>query len=324
MTLDAENTLPTPIDPEGLADAVSAPARPGLAAGLLRVARPHQWLKNLLVFVAPGVAGVLFHGPVLWRTAAEFGIFCVSASGSYFLNDALDAEGDRRHPRKRYRPVASGVVPVPLAAGLGTVLLVAGALLAWPVAGWRLVLVMGLYGAINLVYSLGIKHEPVLDLVAVSSGFVLRAVAGGVAARVPLSNWFLIVASFGSLLVVTGKRSGEKHLLTTTKTDHGEVRRTLASYSSSFLTTVRTLAAAVTATAYCLWAFERASQVHPGHDPVWFQLTIVPFVIALLHVVRLLDAGEGAAPEDLAIHDHRLQLYGLAWVGLFAVGLYLA
>jgi decaprenyl-phosphate phosphoribosyltransferase len=324
MTLDAENALPTPTDPEGLAEVPGSPARQSLAAGLVKVARPHQWLKNLLVFVAPGVAGVLLHGPVLRRTLAEFAIFCVSASGSYFLNDALDAEADRSHPRKRNRPVATGVVPVPLAAGLGITMLVAGALLAWPVAGWRLALVMALYGAINIAYSLGVKHEPVLDLVAVSSGFVLRAVAGGIAAQVPLSNWFLIVASFGSLLIVTGKRSGEKHLLTTARTDHGEVRQTLASYSSSFLTTVRTLSAAVTATAYCLWAFERASQVHPGHDPVWFQLTIVPFVIALLHVVRLLDSGDGAAPEDLAIHDHRLQLYGFVWVGLFAVGLYVA
>ena len=74
--------------------------------------------------------------------------------------------------------------------------------------------------------------------------------------------------------------------------------------------------------AYCLWAFERAAQVHPGHDPIWFQLTIVPFVIALLHVLRLLDLGEGAAPEELALKDHRLQLYGAAWVALFAIGIY--
>ena len=83
-----------------------------------------------------------------------------------------------------------------------------------------------------------------------------------------------------------------------------------------------TLSAAVTVSAYCLWAFERASQVHPGHDPIWFQLTIVPFVIALLHVLRLLDSGAGAAPEELALQDHRLQIYGLSWVALFAIGIY--
>jgi decaprenyl-phosphate phosphoribosyltransferase len=182
--------------------------------------------------------------------------------------------------------------------------------------------VMGTYGAINALYSLALKDEPILDLAAVSSGFVLRAVAGGVAAGVPLSNWFLIVASFGSLLIVTGKRSGEKQLLDDHSADHDDVRQTLGLYSVSFLLTVRTLAAAVSVTAYCLWAFERASQVHPGHDPVWFQFTIVPFVIALLHVVRLLDSGEGAAPEELAIRDHRLQIYGLIWIGLFAIGIY--
>ena len=78
----------------------------------------------------------------------------------------------------------------------------------------------------------------------------------------------------------------------------------------------------MTVTAYCLWAFERANQIHPGHDPMWFQLTIVPFTIALLHVLRLLDSGQGAAPEELALKDHRLQIYGVAWVALFAIGIY--
>ena len=118
------------------------------------------------------------------------------------------------------------------------------------------------------------------------------------------------MASFGSLLIVTGKRSGEKQLLADHRADDGTVRQTLGLYTPTFLRSVRTLSAAVTVTAYCLWAFERAAQLHPGHDPIWFQLTIVPFAIALLHVVRLLDSGEGAAPEELALHDHRLQIYG--------------
>ena len=148
------------------------------------------------------------------------------------------------------------------------------------------------------------------------------AVAGGVATSVPLSNWFLIVVSFGSLLVVTGKRSSEKQLLAEGDTDHTAVRQTLGLYTPSFLRSVRTLSAAVTVSAYCLWAFERASEVHPGHDPIWFQLTIIPFVIALLHVLRLLDSGAGAAPEELALRDHRLQIYGVCWVVLFAIGAY--
>jgi len=288
----------------------------------VRLARPRQWIKNLLVFVAPAAAGVLLHGSVLLRTVASFAIFCLAASGTYFLNDAIDAPADRLHPTKRTRPVASGVVPATMALTLGIVLLVVAVLLGELLAGWHLALVMGVYGLVNVAYSLGMKNEPVLDLAAVSSGFVLRAVAGGVAAGVVLSNWFLIVTSFGSLLIVTGKRSGEQQLLDEHEPgDRQAVRRTLDLYTPSFLRTARTLAA-VTVTAYCLWAFERATQIHPGRDPIWFQLTIIPFTIGLLHVLRLLDSGEGAAPEDLALHDHRLQIYGLAWVALFAVGIY--
>jgi decaprenyl-phosphate phosphoribosyltransferase len=289
---------------------------------LVVLARPRQWIKNLLVFVAPASASVLFHRSVFWHCVAAFGIFCLAASGTYFLNDAFDAESDRSHPTKRSRPVASGAVPVPVAVAGGLVLLVVSIALAEVLAGWHLALVMALYAAVNVAYSLGVKHEPVLDLAAVSAGFVLRAVAGGVATGVALSNWFIIVASFGSLLVVTGKRSGEKQLLHERQADDQSIRPTLGLYTPTFLRSVRTLSAAVTVTAYCLWAFERAVEVHPGHDPIWFQLTIVPFTIALLHVMRILDSGDGADPEELALRDHRLQLYGLCWVALFAIGVY--
>ena len=182
--------------------------------------------------------------------------------------------------------------------------------------------VMVLYAAISLAYSAWLKHEPVIDLACVASGFILRAIAGGVATGVALSDWFLIVASFGSLLIVTGKRSGEKQLLVDHEADDTSVRATLGSYTPTFLRSVRTLSAGVTVTAYCLWAFERAAQVHPGRDPIWFQLTIIPFTIALLHVMRIFDSGDGAEPEELALRDHRLQLYGLTWLALFAIGIY--
>ena len=293
-----------------------------LGRGLVRLARPRQWIKNLLVFVAPGAAGVLFHSNVLWHASAAFGIFCLAATGTYYLNDSIDAAADREHPTKRDRPVASGVVPATLAITVGIVFLAASVGLAVLLAGWHLGVVMGAYAAVQLAYSFGLKNEPILDLACVSAGFILRAVAGGVATSVALSNWFLIVVSFGSLLVVTGKRSGEKKLLAEGDSDDAAIRQTLGLYTPSFLSTVRTLSAAVTVSAYCLWAFERAAQVHPGHDPIWFQLTIIPFVIALLHVLRLLDSGAGAAPEELALKDHRLQIYGAVWVALFAIGVY--
>ncbi len=291
---------------------------------LLRLARPRQWIKNVLVFVAPAAAGVLFHRTVLLHAVATFALFCVAASGTYFLNDAIDADADRRHPTKRRRPIAAGYVSVPLAVGLGVAMLAVSIGLAALLTDWHLSLVIAIYVAVNVAYSLGLKNEPLLDLVAVSAGFVLRAVAGGVATGVALSNWFLIVASFGSLLIVTGKRSGEMQLLDEHDTDRDSVRQTLGSYTPTFLRSVRTLSAAVTVTAYCLWAFERAAQLHPGHHPIWFQLTVLPFTVALLHVVLILDSGVGAAPEELALKDHRLQLYGLCWAALFAIGVYAA
>ncbi len=298
------------------------PASESLPRGLVRLCRPRQWIKNLLVFVAPAAAGVLLHRSVLWHAIAAFGLFCVAASGTYFLNDAIDAPADRAHPTKRRRPVASGVVPVTLALAVGVAMLAVSIGLGELLAGWHMALVMAIYALVNVGYSLGIKNEPILDLAAVSAGFVLRAVAGGVATGVALTNWFLIVASFGSLLIVTGKRSGEKQLLADQQADDGSIRQTLGLYTPSFLRSVRTLSAAVTVSAYCLWAFGRAAELHHGTDPIWFQLTVIPFTVALIHVMRLLDSGQGAEPEELALHDHRLQVYGLCWIALFAAGVY--
>ena len=173
--------------------------------------------------------------------------------------------------------------------------------------------------AVTTAYSLRLKHEPVVDLACVSPGFVLRAIAGGVATGVPLSDWFIIVASFGSLLVVTGKRSAEHAELGELRAAH---RPTLSVYPAAFLRSVRLFAASVTVTAYCLWAFERSRQIGHGHHPIWFELSIVPFVIAVLHVELRFERGQGGAPEDLALRDHTLQLLGLVWVALFAVGVY--
>jgi len=294
-------------------------ATPVRWSALLRIARPRQWVKNVLVFAAPGAAGVLTHRHPALLSLGAFGVFCLAASGTYFLNDTFDVAADRHHPVKRLRPVAAGEVPVPLAVVTGAVLLAAAVACAWLLAGGRLALVVAIYAGVSTAYSARLKHEPVIDLACVSSGFVLRAIAGGVAAGVPLSDWFIIVSSFGSLLVVAGKRSAEHNELGDLRTAH---RPALGGYPAPFLRSVRLLSAAVTVTAYCLWAFERASQAGRGHHPLWFELSIVPFVLALLHVELRFEQGHGAAPEELALRDHMLQALAVAWVALFAVGIY--
>ncbi|HEV2075244.1 MAG TPA: decaprenyl-phosphate phosphoribosyltransferase [Thermoleophilaceae bacterium] len=297
--------------------APSRPEREPLPRALLRAARPRQWTKNVLVLAAPGAAGVLTQAPSLARTAVAFAAFSLAASGTYLLNDVRDVEADRAHPRKRRRPVASGAVSEPLAVSVGVLLVAAGLGLAAAV-NLMLVGLLVLYVALGASYTLWLKHVAIMDIAIVASGFVIRAVAGGVAVGVPISRWFLIVASFGSLFMVAGKRHGE-HL------DLGDarakVRATLSEYSRDYLRYVLTTASAVTITAYCLWAFEQSGQ-HSG--AVLFELSIVPFVLFMLRYALLLGHGRGSAPEDLVLGDRGLQLAAAAWVLVYGAGVYLA
>jgi len=287
---------------------------------IVRTMRPLQWTKSLLVFVAPAAAGVLDHRIQALRALAVFGIFCVAASGTYLVNDVVDAEADRRHPEKRQRPVARGALSPILTVQIGVVLTAAALVSAWFLNGWRLVLVVGLYAAISVAYTIRLKREPVVELAAVASGFVLRAIAGGVATHVPLSNWFLVVTSFGALFVATGKRAAEHLRLGEDRAQH---RAVLAMYSPSFLRSTLMLTASVTVTAYCLWAFEPAGlALQAGRHFVWIQLTVVPLVLGVLYVLWLFDSGRGGAPEDLVLHDHFLQVLGVLWLALFSIGLY--
>jgi decaprenyl-phosphate phosphoribosyltransferase len=279
---------------------------------LLRLARPQQWSKNVLVLAAPGAAGVLFESRSIIKTGIAFVCFCLAASGTYSWNDALDVQADRMHPKKRMRPVAAGEVSVATAKRFGSLLLVIALAFSF-VATWHLTLVVGGYVVTTLAYSLWLKHEPVLDLATVAAGFVLRTVAGGVAVGVSISNWFLIVAASGALFVVTGKRSAEH---TTLGADASLHRRALAQYSTAYLGYVRAVSSTIAILAYCLWAFEVSNR---AGNPVWFQLAIVPFVLGVLRYALLLDRGEGGAPEEVLLRDRVLLLIGLSWVILFGI-----
>jgi decaprenyl-phosphate phosphoribosyltransferase len=294
--------------------------RSSFAAGLVGTSRPKQWVKNLLVFAAPGAAGVLTHGHALLDAVDAFVIFCIVASGVYFINDALDVDADRLHPRKRLRPVAAGVIGVRQAQAIGGALVAVGVALS-ALVGMRLLLVVALYVGVQVAYSVWLKHEPVLDLAAVAAGFVLRAIAGAVAVGVPISQWFLIVATFGSLFMVTGKRFSD---LGAVAEAGGRGVQAAAQYSLGFLRSILVMSATVTITAYCLWAFENVKAVTPGEGDaaVCFQLSIVPFTLALMRYGLLVDQGEGGAPEDVVFGDRLLLALGLTWAVVFGLGVY--
>lgn len=295
----------------------SAPGPRPLPLALVAAARPKQWLKNVLVFVAPGAAGVLDQSTELVATIIAFIAFCLAASGTYYLNDAADVEADRLHHTKRYRPIAAGDLSVSTARGVGIGLLVASVALSAVAVSAELAFVLVGYVALTTSYSIWLKHVAVVDMAAIAAGFMLRAVAGAVAADVPISDWFFIVASAASVFVVAGKRHAERLDL---GEQAGDIRATLSAYSDSYLAYVRSVASAVAILAYCLWAFEQAD-IRPD-EMLLFEGSIIPFVLGVLRYAMLLDAGEGGAPEEVVLRDRALQVIGVIWVVLFGAAVY--
>jgi decaprenyl-phosphate phosphoribosyltransferase len=278
--------------------------------GVIKAMRPRQWVKNLLVLIAPVAAfgsGLQFDLHVVAvKVAIAFVAFSLAASSIYLINDARDVEADRAHPTKRNRPIAAGVVPEWLAYAVAVVLAavaVAVSFLATP----NLAVVIGVYIGMQLAYCFGLKHQAVLDICIVSSAYLIRAIAGGVAASIPLSQWFLLGMTFASLFMVAGKRYAELQLAERTG---AKIRKSLESYTSSYLRFVWTLSATATVLCYGLWAFQR-----DGTYASWYAVTIIPFTIAILRYAVDVDGGIAGEPEEIALRDRVLQLLAVAWVG---------
>jgi decaprenyl-phosphate phosphoribosyltransferase len=295
----------------GITAGIPAPARQDAprarALAPLRASRPGQWPKNLLVAAAPLAAGQLLHAPVLAQTAAAFLLFSAAAAAGYLVNDVVDLSSDRQHPVKRTRPIAAGdlsvAAAITYAVALASVAVAGAALISLPLAA-----TIATYLAVTVGYSLGLKHEPVIDLALVASGFLLRAIAGGAASDIPLSRWFLIVAGFGSLFLVAGKRYSEL----VTHGDDAGTRASLAAYSPSYLRFVWGTAAAVTIAAYCLWAFEVGTSF-------WGPLSVVPFVLGILRAGLDVDRGLAEQPERM-VRDRVMVALAGAWLLAFAAG----
>ncbi|MBP2475389.1 decaprenyl-phosphate phosphoribosyltransferase [Crossiella equi] len=282
--------------------------------GLVRALRPRQWVKNVLVLAAPFASGTITDPRVLGSAGLAFLAFCLAGSAIYLVNDVRDVEADRAHPVKCHRPIAAGLV-TPRTALTAAALLLVGALATATQASLDLTAVVGVYLAVQLAYCFGLKHQPVIDLCIVASGFLLRAIAGGAAAGIVLSQWFLLAAAFGSLFMVAGKRYAE---LRYTERTGAQIRRALDRYSTSYLRFVWGTSATVLIMTYGLWAFEIRSDTHT----VWAVLSMVPFVMAVLRYAVDVDGGNAGAPEDLILSDHPLQTLGLLWALALGLAVY--
>jgi decaprenyl-phosphate phosphoribosyltransferase len=291
-----------------------ATERPRPRFPVVAALRPRQWIKNVVVLAAPVFSGQFTEPDVLWRSVLTVALFSMASSGVYLLNDVADLVEDRVHPVKRHRPIAAGYVSRGAAAVAASVLVLAacgvGALLS-PELG----AVLASYVVINLLYSWRLKDEPVIDIAVIALGFVLRAVAGGVASGISLSQWFLLIATFGALYMAAGKRYAEVQLV---GEGRAETRPSLSRYSTSYLRFVWSTAAALLIMSYSLWAFE----ISPGEGIPWTELSMVPFILAVLRYAVDVDAGTAGEPEEIALKDGMLQAIAVAWLVLVVLALY--
>ena len=296
---------------------------------LVSAMRPQQWVKNGLLVIAPAAAGVLSHADVLRHTVVAFLSFCALSSATYLLNDVRDVDADRQHPVKRHRAIAAGQLGVPVAVAVAVVLAVAGfvvPLFLWH--PWGLELVLALYFVNTQAYIFSLKNLAVVELGSVAAGFFLRAYAGAVASHIFVSEWFLVVISFGAgtqlprpqiVGLVVGKRSSELKNL-----GAGATRKVLQEYTSEFLDSALTMTATVTVAGYCLWGFDTSatglSSIH--HNIIPIRLSVIPVVLAILFIMREAEAGGGSAPEELILKNRTVQLLLVLWAILIAIGIY--
>jgi decaprenyl-phosphate phosphoribosyltransferase len=281
---------------------------------LLRAARPRQWPKNLLVFAAPLAGASLGRddGPAYALVAAA--AFCAAAVAVYLVNDVLDAERDRQHPVKRLRPIAAGDVrkthAVLLAVGCAALAVAAGPVFRIPM----LALIVASYLALSLLYCLVLKHVPVLELLFVASGFMLRVLGGAAATHVPPSVWFLLVCSLGALLVAMAKRFTELTVLGDIAARH---RPAMRWYRPAALRRAQRLSAIAMILTYLLWAAgEHGAWLR------WFHLaSAVPLAAALARFDRLTSRPTTRPVEDLLSRDTMIVAFELVWLLLFAAGL---
>jgi 4-hydroxybenzoate polyprenyltransferase len=254
---------------------------------ILRSMRPRQWIKNVFVLAALVFARQATRSDAAVTALAAFGAFCLVASGIYLVNDCVDIEEDRRHPDKARRPIASGELPVMTAMAVAGILFVAS--LGWAVAiGGKFLLAVMAYLITNLAYTAGLKSIVILDVMLVASGFVIRAVAGGLALSVHVSHWLLLCTTMLALFLAFTKRRQE--LVHLGKKAHRH-RESLGHYNVRFLDQMIALTASCTVIAYTLYTFSPEVVAKLGSDDLKWTIPFVLFgmfrYLYLIHVRRV-------------------------------------
>ncbi len=282
---------------------------------LLKTMRLRQWTKNAFVFFALIFDKQLFQIDPFLRTLEGFFLFCLISSSVYLFNDIADIDADRKHPEKKHRPLASGRLPVNVAMAtafaLAVIALVLGYLLEPLFAG-----VVAIYLVINLLYSRWLKHMPILDVLIISSGFVLR-VAGGVTLITVerFSPWLYVITTLFSLYIGFGKRRAEMSLLDKGAGSH---RKVLDGYTIPLLDQYITIVSGMTIVTYALYTF--FAENLPGNHSM---MLTIPFVVyGIFRYLQLIQTGHAAgSPDEVALKDRPLQITVLLW-GLAVIAVF--
>lgn len=281
---------------------VSAP--PEKLRLILKLIRPKQWAKNLIVF-APALFSSKIHEPKTFVAAVLcFIAFCLCSSSVYIVNDVLDCESDKLHPKKKFRPIASGQISKRLAMGIGRLLFLASLVVGF-YAHPTVVVTLLVYYALMMLYALVLKHQVLLDAFAIAAGFVLRAAGGAAAIGVASSGWFLACTSFGALFLALEKRRQETMLL---KDDAVSHRKTLNAYSPELVDRMEAVIVPSLVTCYAFYTFQ-------SYHGQWMMLTL-PFVLygVMRYQVLSVRSENTGAPDEVLWKDKGIQITLILWV----------
>jgi decaprenyl-phosphate phosphoribosyltransferase len=282
---------------------------------VFRSARPRQWPKNLLVFAAPLAGASLGRDDGLAYALVAAVAFTAASVAVYLVNDVLDADRDRRHPVKRRRPIAAGQLSKAHALAVAAACVVAAVGAGFWIGEPLLAVILGGYLASSLLYSLLLKHIPVIELVFVASGFVLRALGGAVATHVPPSGWFLLVCSLGAFLVATAKRFTE---LTVLGSDAVRHRPSMRWYRPAALRLTQRVTGVAMIATYVLWALGE----HGGWIRAWHLASALPLAATLARFDRLTARATAKPVEDLLARDTLMVILEMTWLVMFVAGLW--
>ena len=292
-----------------------------MVKALFKAMRPRQWTKNAFVFASLVFDGKLFHLTDFLRTLAGFGLFCIISSTVYIFNDILDLESDRQHPVKRNRPIASGKLPVPVAITAGILLALAALVVGYALA-WQFALVLLAYLSLMLLYSKWLKHIPILDVMIIAAGFVLRVHAGSTLIVVDrFSPWLYVIMTLLALYLGFGKRRAELTLLVenaSVPSQGGSFRKVLDGYTIPLLDQYINIVSGTTIVAYSLYTFFRPDA--PSNHSL---MLTIPFVVyAVFRYLYLIQVKHiGGEPEEILLTDRPFQiaiaLWGLTVLAVF-------